>query len=660
MIQITINGVSCQVEPGVKVLRAAMDNGVFIPSLCSHPALEAWGGCRLCVVEVVRPGESEPTVTTACTLEAENGMVIETETERLRQQRKLAMELILSHHPEECNGCPKYGHCELQSMIQYLGVSNQRVIHNPMTYPLNEENPIISHDMKRCIKCGRCVRMCHEVRGVKAIDFTRDGKDIVRVAPAKGLLTDSDCRFCTACVAVCPTGSIVERTPDESSAPVPCTDACPAHTDVPAYIRAIRQGDMDSAVGIIHEKLTFVGSLGYICSHLCETGCKRSQLNEPIAIRALKRQAAEQDQGLWKARRKQLPDTGNSVAVVGAGPAGLTAAYYLRKQGHAVTVFEKMEDAGGQLRYGIPEDRLPLNVLQHDLDDILDVGVTVCRGREITDPRALRSEYDAVLLAVGNHQGVRLNIPGSELPQVVLNLDYLRGQRNGHPIEITGRVAVLGGGNVAYDVALTLAKQGAEEIHVLCLETRENMTADEEEILEGERLGIQLHPAVTFLSIEGEQQVTGVTTEQVASFHFDENHRAVIETVPGSRHTIPVDAVVMAVGQRPAVPQDFFLPADGVFKAGDCAYGTKFVVTAVNAGREAAEEIDRYLGGDGDLSETLAEHYPLEPYLGRIEGFALQHRCPEQCRQEAGRCLQCDLRTTIEKPVFWVELAKEG
>lgn len=660
MIHLTINGIPCEAAPRAKVLQIAAEHGIYIPSLCSHPALEAWGGCRLCVVEVTRSGDPSPTVTTSCTLEVEEGMVVETDTEALKQQRKLALELMLSHHPEECSDCPKYGHCELQSMIQYLGVSNQRTIHNPMPYPLNDKNPIIRHDMKRCIKCGRCVRMCWEVRGVKAIDFQRDGKDMIRVAPTDGLLMDSNCKFCTACVAVCPTGSIMEKLEQEASAPVPCQNACPAHTDVPAYLRAIRKGDMDTAIGIIHERLTFAGSLGHICSRLCEGECKRQYLNQPIAIHELKRQAALQDKGLWKARRKQLPDTGKRVAVVGAGPAGLTAAYYLRKQGHAVTVLEKMDEPGGQLRYGIPEERLPLDVLRRDVDDILEVGVELRCGQEATDPRQLRQEYDAVLLAVGNQKGVRLNIPGSELPEVYLNLDYLRSQRSGQPLTPKGRVAVLGGGNVAYDVALTLAKRGAEEVHVLCLEDRDHMTADEDEILEGESLGIHLHPAVTFCAIEGDAHVTGLTVESVSSFHFDEQRRAVIETVPGSRQTIPVDSIVMAVGQRPDVPSDFFLPVEGVFQAGDCAYGTRFVVTAVHAGREAAEAIDRYLGGDGDLSESLVEHYPLEPWIGRTEGFGQQTRCEEDCQAEAGRCLQCDLRTTIEKPVFWVDLVKEG
>lgn len=659
MIHITINGILCEVEEHVKVLQAAMDNGIFIPSLCSHPALEPWGECRLCVVEAKRPGE-EVQVTTSCTLEAEEGMEIQTDTPLLRQQRKIAMELMLSHHPEECNDCPKYGHCELQSMIQYLGVSNQRTIRNPMAFPLEERNPILNHDMKRCIKCARCIRMCHEVRGVKAIDFQRDERGIIRVAPVKGLLADSDCKFCTACVAVCPTGSIVEKLKLEQGPAVPCREACPAHTDVPAYLRAIRKGELDRAIGIIRERLTFPASLGYVCSRLCEGECKRQYLNQPIAIRELKRQAALADQGLWKARRKQLPDTGKRVAVVGAGPAGLTAAYYLRKQGHAVTVFEKMEEAGGQLRYGIPEERLPLEVLRRDVSDIQEVGIEIRYGQEITDPRALRADFDAVLLAVGNHQGVRLGMPGNDLPEVYLNLDYLRSQRSETPMDIKGRVAVLGGGNVAYDVALTLVKRGAELVHVLCLESRENMTADEEEISEGDQLGIELHPAVSFLSIEGKNHVTGITVESVASFYFDENRQAVIETVPNSRKTIPVDAVVMAVGQRPAVAQDFFLPASGIFRAGDCAYGTKFVVTAIQSGREAAEEIDRYLGGDGDLSESLADHDPLEPWIGREEGFAGRTRCSEDCVAEAGRCLQCDLRTTIQRPVLWVDLAKEG
>lgn len=141
MIQVTINGAAYQVEPGTTVLKAARDNGVYIPTLCDHPALEPWGGCRMCVVEVTYPGESKPSITTACTLEAVDGMVIETDTDAIKTQRKLAMELILSNHPAECDGCPRYGNCELQSMIQYIGVSAVRTVHKPMTSPGTTRTP---------------------------------------------------------------------------------------------------------------------------------------------------------------------------------------------------------------------------------------------------------------------------------------------------------------------------------------------------------------------------------------------------------------------------------------------------------------------------------------------------------------------------------------
>lgn len=708
MIQITINGVACQTEPGTKVLKVASENGIFIPSLCNHPALEPWGGCRLCVVEVKRKGESVAMVTTSCTLEAEDGMVVETDTETLKQQRKLAMELILSHHPEECNGCPKYGHCELQSMIQYLGVSNQRAMHSPMTNPLNEKNPIISHDMKRCIKCGRCVRMCHEVRGVKAIDFTRDNKNVVSVAPTKGLLIDSDCRFCTACVAVCPTGSIVERLKTEQQTVVPCQEGCPAHIDIPAYIRAIREGRSTDAVGIIREKVPFPLTLGYICNHLCEAECKRTDINDPLSIRNLKRFAVEHDETMaWKANGFQKERTGKRVAVVGSGPCGLTAAYYLNKLGHDVTVLEKRPQLGGPMTSGIPAYRLPIEGVQQEIDYIISSGVNYEVNREVTDVVALKADYDAVLVAVGVSKGKKLNaLPGAQYDKVFTAIDVLADIREGKDVSYLGQtVCVIGGGSVGFDCARALVRKGMS-VNLACIEQADKILADKEDQVEAVEEGVVLYPGRSFEEIEGTQtQVTGLRVHTVLSSTYDRATGTVTEVAEeGSQMTIPCDSVIFATGQYtglqdfenfgielnnwgyPVNPvtgkSEFVTSLDGVFAAGDAITGISFVIKAIASARAVVPLIDCYLGGDGQIEETLVER-SVDPYLGEFPGFGSLPRvemevvpseqrlkepdsnvyktftCEQACA-ESQRCLQCDLRRTIEKPVFWVDMTKEG
>ena len=707
MIQLTINGTAYQVEPGTKVLRAARDNGIYIPTLCDHPALEPWGGCRMCVVEARRPGEAAPAITTACTLEAEDGMIIETDTDAIKKQRRLAMELILSNHPAECDGCPRYGSCELQSMIQYLGVSAVRTVHKPMTSPRNDGNPIISHDMKRCIKCGRCVRMCHEVRGVKAIDFARGKKNTVIVSPAGGLLIDSNCRFCTACVAVCPTGSIVERLRSEGEGLVPCQDECPAHIDIPAYIRAVREGRPGDAVAIIREKAPFPLTLGYICNHLCEQGCKRTEINDPLSIRNLKRYAVEHDtEQAWKGKGFRKPRTGKRVAVVGSGPCGLTAAYYLNKLGHEVTVLEKRPQLGGPMTSGIPAYRLPLEGVQAEIQYIIDSGVKYEVSREVSDAAALRADYDAVLVAVGVSKGKKLPLPGADFGPVYTAMDVLADLRADKDVSYLGKtVCVIGGGSVGFDAARSLVRKGLK-VNLACIEQADRILADREDQIEAAEEGVKILPGRSFEAIEGTpDKVTGLRVHQVLSSTYDRATGKVTEvTVEGSQTVIPCDSVIFATGQYtglqdyadfgiqlnpmgyPIDPETgrsgFYTSADGVFAAGDAVTGISFVIKAIQQGREAASGIDRWLGGDGRIDETLVER-SADPFIGQIEGFGRLPRvemdalspaqrladgdanvyktytCEQACA-ESQRCLQCDLRRDIPKPLLWADVAKEG
>lgn len=701
MAVITIDGTRLEVPENKNVLECALEAGIYIPHLCHHPDLPENGSCRMCIVEV----EGQEGVTTSCTLRAQDGMVVHTTSERINKLRTLALELLLAGHPEDCSTCPKYGNCELQTLIQYIGANNARMRTRIKGIKMEEGNPLLIHDMNRCVLCGRCVRACNKLRGVGVLQYNKkDLETYVGTLHGK-LLKDEDCRFCTACAEVCPTGSIRDKLQllttnlKKEEALVPCRTACPAHTDIPRYIRFVKEGDYDAAVAVIREKVPFPNALGHVCSHACELECKRKEVSEAMSIRDIKRYAAEHDTGrYWKGKGKQLPDTGKKVCVVGGGPAGLTAAYYLRKQGHAVTVKEALPTVGGMMSYGIPSYRLPREIVAQEAKVIEDQGVVIETNTKVEKPVELLKEYDAVLMTIGAHKGVRLPMEGSELPGVLLNIDFLRNASLGQETGMGKRIIVLGGGNVAFDCARTAKRLGAEEIHLACLEAREVMTADDEEIDQAKEEGIFVHPAQTFERITGTDAVTGVDFMNVKSFTFDENRRAIIEKEEGSEHHIDADTVIFATGQRPDLTEEAGLTlgransivvkenslateTEGVFAAGDVVYGTKSVILAIASGRDAAVEIDKYLGGDGDISETLAPKQHADPKIGKVEGFGYFGRtktqvtpaaerqdnfnevdhgiCDADICGEASRCLQCDLRLQIHPSRLWTEYSNQ-
>lgn len=701
MAVITIDGTRLEVPENKNVLECALEAGIYIPHLCHHPDLPENGSCRMCIVEV----EGQEGVTTSCTLRAQDGMVVHTTSERINKLRTLALELLLAGHPEDCSTCPKYGNCELQTLIQYIGANNARMRTRIKGIKMEEGNPLLIHDMNRCVLCGRCVRACNKLRGVGVLQYNKkDLETYVGTLHGK-LLKDEDCRFCTACAEVCPTGSIRDKLQllttnlKKEEALVPCRTACPAHTDIPRYIRFVKEGDYDAAVAVIREKVPFPNALGHVCSHACELECKRKEVSEAMSIRDIKRYAAEHDTGrYWKGKGKQLPDTGKKVCVVGGGPAGLTAAYYLRKQGHAVTVKEALPTVGGMMSYGIPSYRLPREIVAQEAKVIEDQGVVIETNTKVEKPVELLKEYDAVLMTIGAHKGVRLPMEGSELPGVLLNIDFLRNASLGQETGMGKRIIVLGGGNVAFDCARTAKRLGAEEIHLACLEAREVMTADDEEIEQAKEEGIFVHPAQTFERITGTDAVTGVDFMNVKSFTFDENRRAIIEKEEGSEHHIDADTVIFATGQRPDLTEEAGLTlgransivvkenslateTESVFAAGDVVYGTKSVILAIASGRDAAVEIDKYLGGDGDISETLAPKQHADPKIGKVEGFGYFGRtktqvtpaaerqdnfnevdhgiCDADICGEASRCLQCDLRLQIHPSRLWTEYSNQ-
>lgn len=681
MIQIKIDNKTLYVSENKSILSAALDNGIYIPHLCHHPDLPPLGGCGLCVVEI----EGQEGVINSCKLKPTDGLNICTKSENLNKIRKMAMELLLACHPEDCSTCPKYGNCEFQTLIQYMGVSGGRFRSRVKGFSLEKENPLYDHDKNRCVLCGRCVRACHDLRQVGVLTYQQKGKETYISTLHNKLMTDEGCRFCGACAQVCPTGAIRDKINysaiEKKNNLIPCKTACPAHTDIPRYIRLVNQGCYSEAVAVIREKLPLPKILGYICSHVCEANCRRGDINSPVSIRNIKRYAAEHDtKQIWRGIGKQLPDTKKSVCIVGAGPAGITAGYYLRKQGHTVTIKEERQKPGGMMQYGIPSYRLPREIIEEEISYIKESGLNIQTNEKVTSPLDLFKDYDAVVLANGAHKGIVLPIPGHNLPGTITNIDFLRSTNLFPDYKVNDKVMVLGGGNVAFDCARTAKKLGASMVHIACLESKEQMTADDEEIEEALKEGICIHPSSSFTRIEGQDFVTGMVLEEVSSFTFDENKRPIIKLVENSQYTIDVDTVIFAVGQQPDLDESYHLPINGrnyiitnedgisteikgLFACGDVVTGTKSVVEAISNGRSAAAIVDQYLGGDGGLDEVLAPMEDKTPSIGPSPLFSTLKRnqilneCTIDC--ESHRCLQCDLRFDISSPHIWSDYPAE-
>ncbi len=695
-IKLNIDDQEIEIQEGRSVLEAALDSGIYIPHLCHHADLLPIGACRLCVVEI----EGIKGLQTSCTTPAVEGMIVKTKTERIDNSRRLAMELLLAGHPPDCETCVKYLNCELQSLKQYIVGDHLKIRTRLKLFTVNMDNPIFIHDPNKCVLCGRCVRACNELRGVGVLFYKKREKETYIGTAYDIPLVDSGCRFCGACAEVCPTGAIMDKEEfakgkSRKEAVVPCRYTCPAEIDVPRYLRFIREKNYSAAVAVIREKVPFPKILGYVCDHPCEDACRRGEINQPISIRNLKRYAAEHDnKRLWEKTLQDKESTGKNIAIIGSGPAGLSAAYYLSKQGHAVTVFEAMPLSGGMMRYGIPEYRLPREILDEEIANIENRGVEIKTNARIESINKLFEDgYSAVLVGIGTQKGQRLSIPGAESQGVLIGLDFLKDVNAGKKVDIGKKVVVLGGGNVAFDCARVARRIGAQEVLIACLECREDIPAACDEIEQGEEEDIYVNPSKTATRILNDKgKIKGVEFLDVESFSFDENMNPEIEIIKDSYHIIEADTVIIAVGQYPDIPDRFgiditernFIELDsftfetsraGVFAAGDAVTGTSSIIQAIASGRKAAIAIDRFLEGDGRIDEKFAPVSELQKCFGPAEGFAAMSRKEETCvlpetrllsfcriindmdeetaEYESNRCLQCDTRLNIAPVKFW-------
>lgn len=567
MINLTINGKAIQAPEGATILEAARANNIDIPTLCYDKAVEIYGACGLCVVEA----EGIPKLLRSCSAKCTEGMVINTESERVVQSRKIAMELLMSAHDGDC------------------------------------------------------------------------------VAP--------------------------------------CQLNCPARTDCQGYVGLIANGEYDSAIKLIKNKIPLPASIGRVCPHPCEKTCRRKNVEEPINIAQLKAFAADIDLN----KDSYLPDvmvrSGKKVAIIGGGPAGLTAAYYLNIMGHSVTVYDMMDKMGGMLRYGIPQYRLPKEVLDKEIAIIEKSGVKLVNnvklGKDFTI-ESLKAENDAVIVAVGAWKSSSMRTPGEDLEGVYGGIDFLRAVIQGNAPAIGEKVAICGGGNTAMDACRTAVRLGAKEVYVIYRRTRNEMPADALEIDEAEEEGVIYKFLTNPISFNGENgKLKSVTLQVMELGEPDASGRRRPVPVEGKTEEIPLDSVILAIGQKlvqgdvselqlndrgniEADPDFFTTNLDGVFAIGDATNrGASIAIEAIGEADRCAKAVDAYLNGQSldtrvpyiskrdeatiDYSDRKKEARKtpsvLDPEVRNKNfdevslGFT-----EEEAQAEAARCLECGCR----------------
>ena len=689
MITLDIDGHKVRTEKGKTVLQAALEAGIYIPSICAHPDLSPFGACRLCVVEV----KGLRGLPTACTTEVADGMEIKTKTAQVNSIRRIAMELMLASHPADCTRCTQNLNCELQAVAQYLGITEERWKKSTETVPINTANPLFNHDLNKCILCGRCVRACYELRGVGVLSFMKRGKESYIGTALDRSLSDADCKFCGACVQVCPTGALQDKKglleigANREEMLIPCKYNCPAEIDIPRYLHFIAAKKYSEATAVVREKVPFPEVLGRVCIHPCEEVCRRDEVDEAVSIRSLKHFAAERDTGLWKEYTKKAPPTGKRIAVVGSGPAGLTAAYYLTKLGHSVTVFEALPVPGGMMRVGIPEYRLPGDVLEEEIDEIKSFGLEIKTQTRVDSLDELfQKGYEAIFLAIGAHKGIKMGVDGENTPGVIECIDFLRKVSLGEKVKLGKSVAVIGGGNAAIDAARTALRLKAKKVTIIYRRTRTEMPADPEEIDGALEEGVEITYLAAPTKIWSNSNTVKLECCRMKLGEPDASGRRRPIAILNSEFTASYSSVIAAIGQMPEIPEGFQVAIlkgnkiktdpescatsrEGVFAGGDAVTGPASVIEAIAAGRKGAAAIDRYFGGSGILEEKLAPCVKANSFLGREEGFAPQQRkkvpqTPIKERilgfdqvegsykekaaiKESSRCLQCDLRLNI-------------
>lgn len=719
-VTLEIDGKVITVPAELSVRKAALKNGIYIPGLCSHPDLNPfkpfdwsksiWQGeqryvhsgaedekdfphCDLCLVSI-----NGGTPQRACTTRVAEGMVVETTGTVIQSARRESLKRILANHPHACltcaqkEGCDRVqcsmnvpveerccellGRCEIGKVAEFIGIPGDTPAYRPGERLPVPDEPLFVRDYDLCVSCMKCVRICRDVRQVDILGAVyTDGKALVG-SKAEPTLVDAACRFCGACVEICPTGALRDKDGLEPLVDglAPCAAKCPLGIDIPGYLELISQGLVTSALELIREKAVLPGVLGYACFHPCETVCRRGDLDDPVAICAVKRFASDFAE-LKKPSLTGIKDTGQRVAVIGSGPAGLAAAAELLRRGHSVTVIEREKELGGMLRQTIPGFRLPDEVIDRDLEYLFELGLKARNGIEINsdyNPKLLLvEEYDAVIVAVGLPRALKLDVEGEELEGVHPGLDLLRKARHNEAENFESAVAVIGGGSVAADAAMTARRLGSDDVTMICLESESEMPVSTEELEAAVSEGIKIVPRWGIRSFDGKNGRVERILLQRCTRVFNRQGRFSPEYDPDETMVFDTENVIVAIGQGIEESyQSDWVETDGVFTAGDVSTGPSSIVEAMASGIKVASEVDAYLKGHGRSNPIV--QYPIgNKQIGSDPDFHTRPRViprrldparrvnsmsliestidADQASSEASRCLRCHLRATMTR-----------
>lgn len=548
----------------------------------------------------------------------------------------------------------------------------------------------------QCHTCGKCVPCRIGLKQLEnLIDDVLEGRgteDTLGLIQrtAEGIADSADCALGYEAAEMVLTGlkgfrddyelhlsgyECVER--QEKS--IPCTEQCPAEVDIPGYIALVEDGRYADAVRLIRKDNPLPLTCALVCEHPCESKCRRNNLDYSVNIRGLKRTAVEE--AGYVPIPKPYPPTDKSVAIVGGGPSGLTAAYYLSLMGHKVTIFEKRKKLGGMLQYGIPNYRLPKDQLDREIKTILSNGVEVKTevsiGKDIL-MEELREKYDAIYVSIGAHGHKKLRIPGEDSPSVISAVQLLREIADDKHPDFTGkRIVVIGGGNVAMDAARTAVRLGASEVNIVYRRRKIDMTALPDEVEGAIAEGCEVIELMAPLSIEkdGEDEIKGIWVQPQIIGPI-ENRRAKPLNSKREPQFIACDTVIVAIGQD--IESKYFEKCGintergkiivsesgevcgekGIFAVGDCVTGPSTVIKAIASGKVAAANIDSYFGYKhviksdveippikfkSSISWGRSNMYERSAKERRIDFNMVEKSLTlEEAKQEAGRCLRCD------------------
>ena len=632
---------------------------------CGH------AGCNAAAVAVVA-GKAEPNV-----------CIVGGQEAAAKAAEVMGVEVGLAESPKSYNPCN--GGLRAADKFVYLGVNSCRA-----QAALSGGQRVCSVG---CIGLGDCVRACQ----FGALKMGPQGYPVV---------VAEKCVGCGACETVCPKHVMKVKTMSErlmhfnchDDRLAPCRQTCPAEIDIPRYIAQIREGDYAGAVTTIRERNPFLLACGRVCPHPCETNCRRGIEDEPVSINQLKRFVADYEMNSdERFPIVMAPESRKRIAVIGGGPAGLTCAYFLRRLGHQVNIFEAMPKLGGMLRYGIPQYRLPKEILDWEIQGILDLGIdyhtNVKFGHDFDLSSLIAAGFDAVFLGIGAWKDASLRVEGENLKGCYTGIDFLSRLAAGDAPPIGQMAAVIGGGNTAIDCSRNLIRLGAQKVYIVYRRTRGEMPANEVEIDAAEHEGVQ------FLFLAAPVKVKGDADDQVTHLEYlkmelgepDASGRRRPVPIEGSETLLETDMIITAIGQSPDVsftersqqrlaelkitrwstinvnPQTLQTNIPYLFAAGDAATGPSLVVDAIGGGRRAARSIHQYVMGQAVTAQPkeLGKDLIAESIFDHVEGIIKNPRAPmpelpvkericsfvevdqvlkeSAAKSESNRCLSCCL-----------------